>query len=567
MIPAASPQMQSGTSAFSAQSSSFDGKRPGTARKEEPRVLDGRLYHRYDPEKAPYPLCYDRQVLELEALDNRLMKHLKGSTSFINFSEGPPQRSLDLGCGTGTWVIDAAKEWPDCSFVGFDLVNVQISLRGLDPSITRRIRWVHGNFLTTKLPFEDDEFDHVHIQSIARGVPESKWGVLFEEVNRVLRPGGAVEIIEDDIIFPVLPRWFTAPLRARPRRASSVHFPGGPPRDLSPPPSLSKDMHDHSLLESLFRSVFGSRFINLKPTAVLPSYFTTYFRHVVLGPVLHFPMPPLPPLQPLPQQLPPSSAFDTPPTDSADSKSPTFHPVPMNRPTSLSLSSTLSASTNATKNSSLFSRAGRGKSSSISSNGDTSSLSSDAIDEGDSETPVRDTTPVPFQRYYIDRSLTEDSTSVSSQPQALFRSENLAALNERSLAMHLYRGYQTVLACQEAMWDELIDRLRNKKEELKPYGWEDDEELEALQHRMRFERLIERYRSDMQARIALWCSLCGIGWPFPPREPLTKAELIEEERIREGMLEARNYATPEDLQAPCRALRALVGYKSLLEER
>lgn len=28
--------------------------------------------------------------------------------------------------------------------------------------------------LTTKLPFEDDEFDHVHIRSIARAVPESK---------------------------------------------------------------------------------------------------------------------------------------------------------------------------------------------------------------------------------------------------------------------------------------------------------------------------------------------------------------------------------------------------------
>lgn len=28
--------------------------------------------------------------------------------------------------------------------------------------------------LTTKLPFDDDEFDHVHIQSIAKGVPENK---------------------------------------------------------------------------------------------------------------------------------------------------------------------------------------------------------------------------------------------------------------------------------------------------------------------------------------------------------------------------------------------------------
>jgi len=28
--------------------------------------------------------------------------------------------------------------------------------------------------LTTKLPFDDDQFDHVHIQNISPGVPESK---------------------------------------------------------------------------------------------------------------------------------------------------------------------------------------------------------------------------------------------------------------------------------------------------------------------------------------------------------------------------------------------------------
>ena len=39
----------------------------------------------------------------------------------------------------------------------------------------------------------------------------------------------------------------------------------------------------------------------------------------------------------------------------------------------------------------------------------------------------------------------------------------------------------------------------------------------------------------MQSRVSLWCSLTGIGWVLPPREPLSKAELIEEERIREGM--------------------------------
>src|ERR1700722_6961916 len=45
--------------------------------------------------------------------------------------------------------------------------------------------------------------------------------------------------------------------------------------------------------------------------AVLPVYFTTYFRQVILGPVINFPMPPLPPLQPLPQRITNFDASDS----------------------------------------------------------------------------------------------------------------------------------------------------------------------------------------------------------------------------------------------------------------
>jgi len=67
---------------------------------------------------------------------------------------------------------------------------------------------------------------------------------------------------------------------------------------------------------------------------------------------------------------------------------------------------------------------------------------------------------------------------------------------------------------------------------------------------------------DMQARVSLWASLTGLGWPQPQREPLSKAELIEEERVRQAMLEARQFASAEDLQTPCRTSRVLVGYKA-----
>jgi hypothetical protein len=72
----------------------------------------------------------------------------------------------------------------------------------------------------------------------------------------------------------------------------------------------------------------------------------------------------------------------------------------------------------------------------------------------------------------------------------------MAGLSERSLAMQLYSSYQLVLACQEAMWEELKDRIRNRREELVHLGWDDDEELDEYpESRKKFEKLIERYQS------------------------------------------------------------------------
>lgn len=66
---------------------------------------------------------------------------------------------------------------------------------------------------------------------------------------------------------------------------------------------------------------------------------------------------------------------------------------------------------------------------------------------------------------------------------------------------------------------------------------------------------------DMHTRVSLWCSMNDLGWPLPPREPLSKAELIEEERLRESMIEARKQATAEEMEAPSRAVRVIVGFK------
>ena len=72
-----------------------------------------------------------------------------------------------------------------------------------------------------------------------------------------------------DAVFPRLPRWFTTALRSRPSRAQAVYFPDGSRTQNDPQlptSSLDTPSHDHALLESLYKSVFEHRFINLKPS-------------------------------------------------------------------------------------------------------------------------------------------------------------------------------------------------------------------------------------------------------------------------------------------------------------
>ncbi|KAG6915147.1 hypothetical protein DXG01_013042 [Tephrocybe rancida] len=133
----------------------------------------GKRHHKFPKEEVPYPRSYEREVIDL----------------------------LDLGCGTGTWILNCAMAWTECHFIGLDIVPLQP-----DPTsnLASRITWVHHNFLEG-LPFPDDEFDFVHIKRIALGVPEDKWDRLFEEICRVMKPGGAFEMLEEDLFFPGIP--------------------------------------------------------------------------------------------------------------------------------------------------------------------------------------------------------------------------------------------------------------------------------------------------------------------------------------------------------------------------
>lgn len=160
-------------------------------------------------------------VFECRAHASRLFSDVLDQAFLSSFKDGSPSllphiilddpsthpvRVLDLGCGTGAWVIFAASRLPNTEFVGYDLVNHQVALAYLDEDVSDRagdagspdaslvdslssqkatavkrhlsdrIHWAHGNFLLEPLPFEAAEFDHVRVCGIAKGVPENKVG-------------------------------------------------------------------------------------------------------------------------------------------------------------------------------------------------------------------------------------------------------------------------------------------------------------------------------------------------------------------------------------------------------
>jgi len=94
-----------------------------------------------------------------------------------------PERVLDIGCGTGEGTLFLAREFPQARVRGIDIAEEMIRLAsakvGLDPEgrIAFKVADASG------LPWPEDSFDLVC---------QLNMPVFFDEIARVLRPGGWV---------------------------------------------------------------------------------------------------------------------------------------------------------------------------------------------------------------------------------------------------------------------------------------------------------------------------------------------------------------------------------------
>jgi ubiquinone/menaquinone biosynthesis C-methylase UbiE len=104
-----------------------------------------------------------------------------------------PHQVLDIGCGTGQWVIEIAQQFAQARVVGIDVVMPPLRVGAAEyPSnvLFKQYDVLEG------IPFAKDTFDYTHMRYMASSIPEVHWGTIVNEMLRVTRPGGWIEWIE-----------------------------------------------------------------------------------------------------------------------------------------------------------------------------------------------------------------------------------------------------------------------------------------------------------------------------------------------------------------------------------
>ena len=109
--------------------------------------------------------------------------HLASHERALEAVEGSPGHILDLGTGTGTAALAAARRFPEAEVVGVDLAEDMLAeARKLTPpELGDRVRFERAD--AERLSYPDGSFDLV---SLANMIP------FFEELARVTAPAGAV---------------------------------------------------------------------------------------------------------------------------------------------------------------------------------------------------------------------------------------------------------------------------------------------------------------------------------------------------------------------------------------
>ena len=160
------------------------------------------------PQKQQYSGTYFVQDRENEeellrvANQDRLVTASMGGILPEQVNPSAFRRILDVACGAGSWVIEAAQTYPEMSLVGVDVNRRMIEYARAQAAahhVNDRAEF-HTMDALSILDFPDDSFDLVNLRFAVSFVRTWEWPRLLSELLRIVCPGGVVRLTDEEVI-------------------------------------------------------------------------------------------------------------------------------------------------------------------------------------------------------------------------------------------------------------------------------------------------------------------------------------------------------------------------------
>ena len=107
----------------------------------------------------------------------------------------PSDRMLDLGCGTGTFVVLIKQLHPDVEAVGID-PDPKALARASEKAKRAGLAIRLDRGFSDQLPYANASFDRVFSSFMFHHLAENEKATTMHEVRRVLKPGGSLHVLD-----------------------------------------------------------------------------------------------------------------------------------------------------------------------------------------------------------------------------------------------------------------------------------------------------------------------------------------------------------------------------------
>ncbi|KAI9022992.1 S-adenosyl-L-methionine-dependent methyltransferase [Phycomyces nitens] len=149
-------------------------------------------------QSSPRPIspCTPHDPRELDRLQ-RQHYLLKLARKTNCWAPCPPQSAtiLDIGTGNGIWAFEMAAEYRDAKVIGLDLLPPTRQL-GCPENLYYIQSDIHHPW-----PIASSSIDRIHQRDMGQMIQGRQWARVLQEMYRVLKPGGTIELVESDLWY------------------------------------------------------------------------------------------------------------------------------------------------------------------------------------------------------------------------------------------------------------------------------------------------------------------------------------------------------------------------------